>query len=110
MEAACRHLEAVRALLSPLFQGRAKDSPLVLRRLRDQLAQRIAAGLRAALAGADSALPLEVLAVALAGAQLALVQWWLERRQPYSPETVAQVFHRLQRAVLREALALQDRE
>lgn len=110
MMAAYRHLEEVRTLLSPLFQGRAKDSPLLLRRLRDQLAQRIAASLRAALAGADSALPLEVLAVALAGAQSALVQWWLERRQPYTPETVARTFHRLQRAVLREALAFPDRE
>ncbi len=110
MMAAYRHLAEVRTLLSPLFQGRAKDSPLVLRRLRDQLAQRIAASLRAALAGADSALPIEVVAVALAGAQIALVQWWLERRQPYTPETVARTFHRLQRAVLREALALQDRE
>jgi hypothetical protein len=31
-----------------------------------------------------------------AGAQIALVQWWLEKRQPYTLERPAQTFHHLQ--------------
>ena len=105
---AYRHLENARAVLCRIFRGR--DSLLVLRRIRDWSAQRIAASLRAAFAEADSTIPLDVLANYLAGAQIALAQWWLEQRQPHPPETLAQTFHRLQRAALREAFGLADGE
>src|SRR3990172_2299341 len=68
------------------------------------------ANLRAAFAEADSAIPFDVLANYLAGAQIALVQWWLEKRQPYTPENLAQTFHRLQRAAIRDAFGLRDGE
>jgi len=108
MTSAYRHLEDARALLYPIFQG--KDSLLILRRIRDGSAQEIEANLRAAFAGADSAIPFDVLANYLAGAQIALVQWWLERRQPHTPEKLAQTFHRLQRAAIRDAFGLRDGE
>jgi AcrR family transcriptional regulator len=41
-------------------------------------------------------------------AQVALMQWWLEKRQPYTPEHMAQTFHRLQRAAIRDAFRLKD--
>ena len=75
MISAYRHLLDARALLSPMFQG--KDSLLLLRRIRDRSAQGINASLRAAFGEAESAIPLDVLANYLAGAQIALVQWWL---------------------------------
>jgi len=103
-----RHLEEVRGQLYPMFQG--KDGPLILRRIRDLSAQAIEANLRAAFAEADSTLPLDVLATYLAGAQLALVHWWLEKRQPHTPENIAQTFHRLQRAAIRDAFGLRDGE
>ncbi len=106
--AAYQHLAAAQALLYPIFQGR--DSLPILRRIRDRNAQGIAAGLHVAFAEADGTMPLDVLAIALAGAQLALVQWWLEQRQLYSPEIMAQTFHRLQRATIRDALGLDDGE
>lgn len=108
MTAAYRHLLEARALLSPIFQG--KDSPQILRRIRDRSAQEIKASLRAAFAEADGAIPFDVLAHYLAGAQIALVQWWLERRQPHTPETLARAFHRVQRAAIRDAVGLRDGE
>jgi hypothetical protein len=44
------------------------------------------------------------------GAQITLVQWWLEKRQPHTPENLAQMFHRLQRAAIRDAFGIRDRE
>lgn len=108
MTSAYRHLLAARALLYPIFQG--KDSPVVLRRIRDRSAQEIKATLGAAFAEGDSTIPFDVLANYLAGAQITLVQWWLEKRQPHTPENLAQTFHRLQRAAIRDAFRLRDAE
>lgn len=103
---AYQHLEGARALLYSLFQG--KDGLLILRRFRDWNAQEIESNLRTSFAERDSAIPLDVLANYLAGAQIALVQWWLEKRQPHTPEALAQTFHRLQRAAIREAFGLSE--
>jgi AcrR family transcriptional regulator len=106
MSSAYRHLKDAWALLYPIFQG--KDGPLILRRIRDASAQELEVNLRAAFAEADSAIPFDVLSNYLAGAQIALVHWWLEKRQPHTPETLAQTFHRLQRAAIRDAFGLRD--
>jgi len=108
MTAAYRHLKDAWARLYPVFQG--KDGPLILRRMRDSSAQEIEASLRATFAEVDSTIPLDVLANYLAGAQIALVQWWLEKRQPHTPEILAQTFHRLQRAAIRDAFGLRESE
>ncbi len=108
MTSAYRHLEDARAPLYSIFQG--KDGLLILRRLRDWSAQEIETSLRAAFAEADSTIPFDVLANYLAGAQIALVEWWLEKRQPHPLENLAQTFHRLQRAAIRDAFGLRDGE
>lgn len=107
MTSAYRHLEDARALLYSVFQG--KDSLLILRRMRDWSTRDIEANLRSAFPEKDSFIPLDVLALYLAGAQIGLVQWWLEKRQPYTLEDLAQMFHRLQRAVICDALGLRDK-
>jgi AcrR family transcriptional regulator len=104
MVAAHRHLEAARVHLSPILQG--KDGLLILRRIRARGSQEIEANLRAAFAEADGTIPFDVLANYLAGAQVAIMQWCLETRQPHTPESLAQTFHRLQRAVIRDAFGL----
>jgi AcrR family transcriptional regulator len=104
MLSAYSHLLGARALLHPIFHGR--DGPLILRRIRDRSAQEIETSLRAAFGGTDNAVPIEVLANYLAGAQIALVQWWLEKRQPHTPEKLAQAVHRFQRAAIRDAFGL----
>ena len=108
MTVAYRHLKDAWVRLYPIFQG--KDGVLILRRIRDRSAQEIETNLRAAFAGTDSAIPFDVLANYLAGARIALVQWWLEKRQPHTPGNLAQTFHRLQRAAIRDAFGLKDDE
>ena len=108
MTSAYRHLEEVRARLYSVLQG--KDSLLILRRICDWNAQEIEAGLRAAFGEADSTIPFDVLANYLAGAQIALMQWWLEKHQPHKVEDLAQTFHRLQRAAIRDAFGLREGE
>jgi AcrR family transcriptional regulator len=102
MISAFRHLYHAGGLLDSIFQG--KESLLILRRLRDWNADAIEASLHAAFAADTSTIPFNVLATYLAGAQLGLLQWWLEKPRTHTPETIAQTFHRLQRAALREAL------
>ena len=108
MKATYRHLEEARAQLYPTFQS--KDGPLILRRIRDQNAEEIEVNLRSVFNEADSTMPLDLLAKYLAGAQIALVHWWLEKRQPHTSETLAQTFHRLQRAAICEAFGLRENE
>jgi len=108
MNSAYHHLEEGRALLYPIFQG--KDSQLILRKIRDRSAREIQANLRASFDEADSIIPLDMLANYLAGAQIAFMQWWLEKRRPNTPENLTQALHRLQRAAIRDAFVLRDRE
>lgn len=108
MTSAYRHLEEGRALLYPIFEG--KDSQLILRQIRDRSAREIEANLRTIFVEADSVIPLDMLANYLAGAQIALMQWWLEKRRPHKPQNLAQTFHRLQRAAIRDAFELRDGE
>jgi AcrR family transcriptional regulator len=75
---AYQHLEEARTQLKPIFQG--KDGQLLLRRIRDQNAQEIDANLRTAFAESDNRVSFSLLATYLAGAQIALMQWWLEKR------------------------------
>lgn len=108
MASAYRHLEEARALLHPIFGG--ADASLILRRIRARTAQGIEASLRTAFADADSTIPFDMLTNYLAGAQIALVQWWLEKRRPRTPDTLAQTYHRLRRAAIRDAFGLRDDE
>lgn len=106
MVMAYRHLNEARSQLSPIFQG-GQNVP-ILRRIHDMGAQTIEASLRAAFPQERSTIPLEVLANYLAGAQIALMQWWLWKRQPFTAEHLAQAFHRLQRAAIRDAFGLPE--
>jgi len=99
-----QHLQDTWRRLGPIF--RSKDGQLILRRIRDENAQQLEANLRLAFAGVESMVPLDVLTHCLAGAQLALVQWWLEQPHPDTPEVIAQAFHRMQRAAVCDAFGI----
>ena len=98
------HLEEGRAELYAIFKG--KDSQLILRQIRDRSAREIEANLRTFFAGTDSTIPIDILANYLAGAQIALVQWWLEKRRPNTPDDLTKTLYRLQRAAIRDAFGL----
>ena len=104
MISAYRHLHEARRLLFPIFQG--KDSALILRRIRDFSAQEIEANFRGVFEEANSTMPFNLLAYTLAGAQIAMIHWWLEKHQPYPPEELALAFHRLQRAAICDAMGI----
>ena len=104
--AAYRHLWEARALFDPVIQGR--DILIILRQIRDGSARQIKASLAAAFPGIATNLPLDVLANYLAGAKIALVQWWLEQRDGISPEELARALHRLQRAAILDAFNLRE--
>jgi AcrR family transcriptional regulator len=106
MTSTYKHLEEDRALLYPVFQGR--DSQLILRQIRDRSAREIEANLRTIFEETESNIPLDLLANYLAGAQIALMQWWLEKRRPHAPNDLTKTFYRLQRAAIRDAFGLQE--
>jgi len=101
---AYHHFEDTRTALYSIFQG--KDGLLLLRKIRDWKAHEIEANLHAAFGNDKSTIPLDMLANYLAGAQIALIQWWLEKRQPHTIESLMQTFHRLQRSAIRDAFEL----
>jgi len=106
MKLAYQHLLETRTRLNPIFQG--KDGPVILRRIHDSTAQEIEANLRAAFVEEESVVPLDVLANYLAGAQVALLHWWLAKRPSQTPENLAQTLHRLQRAAICDAFGLRQ--
>ncbi len=108
MTSSYRHLEEGRALLYPIFHG--KDSQLILRQIRDRSAREIETNLRATFDEADSTIPLDMLANYLVGAQIALMQWWLEKHRSYTPDNLTQTLHRLQRAAIRAAFGFRNDE
>lgn len=104
LAAAFGHLDAMRSQLAPLFSG--KHSALLLRRLRDWSAHELEITLRVAFPEGESAVAFDLLAHELAGAQISLLQWWLHERRPHTPEQLAESYHRLQRAAIRDAFGL----
>lgn len=107
MAASYQHLEDGRALLYPIFQG--KDSQIILRQIRDRSAREIEANLRRVFGEAESKVPLDMLANYLVGAQIALMQWWLEKKRTLSTsKNLAETLHRLQRAAIRDAFSVMD--
>ena len=99
---AFQHLDETRARLSPIFEG--KDGPTILKQIRERSAKEIEGNLRSIMPKADDNIPFDILAGYLAGAQLALVLWWLEKRRSHTPTTIVQALHRLQRAAIQDVL------
>jgi len=76
--------------------------------MRDWNAHQIEANLRMVFAETDSTIALDLLSNYLAGAQIALMQWWLEKRRHHTVKDLTQAFHSLQHAAIYQAFALKD--
>ena len=69
-------------------------------RMSETIARRL---LERGLPAAGSTPPLPVVARALAGAVFALLAWWIEENEPYSPDEMDEMFHSILRVTLRRA-------
>ncbi len=86
--------------------SRSHGGHIFFRRMQEHQAQAIEQCLRTSFQEQTSKVPFTVLANYLAGAEIALIRWWLENHPPVSAEQIAATFQTLQRAALRDALAL----
>ncbi len=84
----------------------SKDARPILHHLEVHSAERLHRTLELAFSGSDSAVPLNLLADYLAGAQMRMMTRWLERRFEMSPTALTALLHRLQRAALCDALSI----
>jgi AcrR family transcriptional regulator len=85
-----KHVEENHNLYRIILGG--QGAAPIARRIRDYLAGHIQQGLTS-LKPED--VPLEVLANYIAGAELALISWWLEQGRPYPAEHMAVMAQRL---------------
>jgi AcrR family transcriptional regulator len=86
-----QHAEQYHTLYRILLSGQVGAG--VARRIRDYLASLLERSLTES--GETLRVPVPVLAQAIAGVELALIQWWLEQDRPYSVEQMAAYTHRI---------------
>lgn len=84
----------------------ARDAGTIHRGLRDHQVETLAGHLKTVFPDVRFLVPADVLAVHLTIAEMGLMQWWIEKHPPYTPEQMAAHFHRLRRGMLRAGLAL----
>ena len=77
-----------------------------LRQIRERSAQEIKANLRAIIDETEYAIPLNLFATYLAGAQISIMQWWLEKRRSRTPDDLTRMLYHMQRAAIRDAFGL----
>jgi AcrR family transcriptional regulator len=81
------------------FYRRLFESASFSRQLRLRLAQNFLSSAQKRLAAAsiteEPPIPVEIVANHMAAALLALMEWWLNNRQPYSPQRMAEIYDQL---------------
>lgn len=81
----------------------AKESVWLLRGIQEQITMNLQVSLKAVFPDVEPSMPLELLTLYIAGAQLSLIHWWMTNRSPYDTRQMADTLHRLQRAAVRDA-------
>jgi AcrR family transcriptional regulator len=80
------------------FYRRLFESAAFSRQLRLRLAENFLHYTRKRLAASSTAeppIPVEVVANHMAAGKLALMEWWLANRQPYTPQHMAEIYDQL---------------
>ncbi|MDX2162443.1 MAG: TetR-like C-terminal domain-containing protein [bacterium] len=98
-----QHAADHRALYRVLFAS--ARATVVTRRVRDTIAGFILTGI-GTLPPGTLTVPADVLAQALAGAEVSLIAWWLESESPYTPAEMATYAHRILLDGVRAAASL----
>ncbi len=102
MEPIFAYLLENRAVFEIMKHG--KDSVIIMRAIQDTVARNMEDSLRAAFDEHDSRIPFLALANYIAGSQMSFMTWWIERHIRYTPQEMARMFHRLQRAAICDAM------
>ncbi len=85
---------------------RTKDADIIMRGVRQRMADSLQDSLRTAFPDSTPNLPMDVLTHYIIGAQLSLVDWWITNRKPYTPEQITAMLHRLQRTAVCDAYGI----
>ncbi len=101
------------ALLQQIRRGRemylaftqAKDADVLMRNIRRQMISNLTENLQTAFPDEVSTPPVDILTTYLVGAQLSLIDWWINNRTPYDANQIAAMLQRLQMVTLRDAFA-----
>jgi AcrR family transcriptional regulator len=99
------HLETIqqnRAMYHNITRGSGAD--IIIRGIREQLATDLETRLKEMFDEQNSSLPFQVLANYLAGAQLSLVSWWIEKRIAHTADDIAGMLYQLQKAAIEDAI------
>ena len=86
---------------------RAKDADIIMRGIQQQMAAKLLGSLDDAFPGQTPSIAPDVLANYIIGAQLSLIDWWVSNRTPYDATQIATMMHRLQRAAICDAYAVE---
>lgn len=105
MAAVFEYLKMDRSTFGIMRHG--KDAPIIMRAIHDIVARNLQESLEAAFDESQSSIPFSALANYIVGSQLAFMTWWIERHMKYTPQEMAHMFHRLQRAAVRDAMEIQ---
>jgi AcrR family transcriptional regulator len=89
-----RHLQDAQPFYQSLVRSQKTDS--IFKSGVNYLSQKIESALTARLKGKPtSVIPIPVLSNYLASELFSLLKWWLDRKMPYPPERMDQIFHDL---------------
>ena len=81
----------------------AKDADIIMRGVREQMTGTLQDSLNAIFPDTQPKIPLDVLTEYIIGAQLSLINWWMNEHTPYDASQLATMLHQLQRVAVCEA-------
>lgn len=88
----------------------ARDSGMILRAMQTRISRNLQESLQEIFPGQEPGLPLIVLCNYVAGAQLSLINWWVETRTDYSTADIAGMLQHLQYVAIKDAYQLDSSE
>jgi AcrR family transcriptional regulator len=81
----------------------AKDADVIMRGVREQMTANLRDSLLTIFPNIQPKIPLDVLTEYIIGAQLSLINWWMNERTAYDAPQLAKMLHQLQRAAICDA-------